>query len=56
MGKLKSLYGKEKFSYVQYWMKKMYFLRAKNLSDCKDVINKIKEIFDIMEKSKIKSI
>jgi len=49
MQKLRSLYGKKKSSDVQYWFKKMYSLKAKNLSDCKDVINQIKEIFDIME-------
>jgi len=49
--KLKSLYGKKKSSDVQYWMRKMYSLKAKNLSDCKDVINQIKEIFDIMTKN-----
>ncbi len=53
MEKLKSLYGEEKSSDIQYWMKKIYSLKAKNLSDCKDVINKIKEIFDIMEKNKV---
>jgi len=52
MEKLQSLYGKEKSADVQYWMKKMYSLKARNLSECKDVINKIKEIFDIMAKNK----
>jgi len=55
MEKLKSLYGKKKSSDVQYWMRKMYSLKAKNLSDCKDVINQIKEIFDIMTKKQRKS-
>jgi len=49
MQKLRSLYGKKKSSDVQYWLKKLYSLRAKDLSDCKDTINQIKEIFEIME-------
>jgi len=50
--KLKSLYGNEKSADIQYWMKKMYSLRAKNLMECKDVINQINEIFNIMERNK----
>eukprot|EP00833_Pecoramyces_ruminatium_P002444 jgi/Orpsp1_1/1176476/evm.model.c7180000057769.1 len=51
MQKLKTLYGKKKSSDVQYWMRKMYSLKAKNLSECKDVINQIKEIFNIMTRN-----
>ncbi|ORX50269.1 hypothetical protein BCR36DRAFT_326810, partial [Piromyces finnis] len=51
MKKLKSMYGKKKSADIQYWMKKMYSLKATDLSECKDVINQIKEIFDIMSRS-----
>ena len=51
MQKLKSLYGNKKSADIQYWMKKMYSLRAKNLFECKDVINQINEIFDIMNRN-----
>jgi len=51
MQKLRSLYGNKKTADIQYWMKKMYSLRAKILSECKDVINQINEIFDIMNRN-----
>jgi len=50
--KLKSLHGNEKSDDIQNWMKKMYSLSTKNLMECKDVINQINEIFDIMERNK----
>ncbi|ORX42078.1 hypothetical protein BCR36DRAFT_338039, partial [Piromyces finnis] len=51
MKKLRSMYGKKKSADIQYWMKKMYSLKATDLSECKDVINQIKEIFDIISRS-----
>jgi len=55
MEKLKTLYGKKKTADLNYLLKKLYSLKAKkNLSDCKDIINQIKEIFEVMEKNNIK--
>ena len=51
MEKLKTLYGKKKTADLNYWLKKLYSFRAKDLSDCKDVINQINEIFNVMDKS-----
>jgi len=38
----KTLYRKKKYSDIQYSMKKIYLIKAKNLSDYKDIINQIK--------------
>ena len=54
MEKLKTLYGKKKTADLNYWLKKLYSFKAKDLSDCKDVINQINEIFNVMDKSNIK--
>ena len=54
MEKLKVLYGKKKTADLNYWLKKLYSLKAKNLSECKDIINQIKEIFEVMDKNNIR--
>ena len=51
---LKTLYGKKKTADLNYWLKKLYPSKTKNLSDCKDIINHIKEIFEVIEKNNIK--
>jgi len=48
MQKLKNLNGKKKSSDLQYRTKEMYSIKAKNLSERRDVINQIEEIFDII--------
>ncbi|ORX52650.1 hypothetical protein BCR36DRAFT_286510, partial [Piromyces finnis] len=34
---------------IQHWMKKLYSLKAKSLTDCKDVLHQINEIFSVMK-------
>ena len=53
MEKLKTLYGKKKIADLNYWLKKLYSFKAKNLSDFKNIINQIKEIFEFMKKDNI---
>ncbi|ORX79844.1 hypothetical protein BCR32DRAFT_281036 [Anaeromyces robustus] len=37
MKKLKSIFGKKKFTEVNYWIKKLYSLKAKNLFEYKEI-------------------
>ncbi|ORX33612.1 hypothetical protein BCR36DRAFT_448949 [Piromyces finnis] len=53
MQKLKVLYRKKKIADPNYWLKKLYSLKAKNLTDCKDIINQINEIFYVMNRNNI---
>jgi len=54
MKKLTTLYGKKKSTDTEFWMKKMYSIKAKNLHECKGVINGLNEIFEKLESSNIK--
>jgi len=45
MNKIKNFYGKKKSSDVQFLLKTIYSIKAKNLNDCKEVITEILEIF-----------
>ncbi|ORX54644.1 hypothetical protein BCR36DRAFT_410453 [Piromyces finnis] len=49
MQKLKTLYQGSESSDIQHWMKKLYSLKAKSLTDCKDVLHQISEIFSVLE-------
>ena len=52
MQKFKNLYGKKKSSDLQYQTRKMYSIKTKSLSECKDIINQIEEVFSIIKKNK----
>ncbi|ORX64616.1 hypothetical protein BCR32DRAFT_251017 [Anaeromyces robustus] len=54
MKKLRNLFEKKKFANVNYWVRRLYSLKDKNLSECKDILNQINEIFEIMVNNDIK--
>ena len=49
MEKIKNIYGKKKSSDVQFLLKKMYSIHAKNLYECKEVIAELLEVFEKLE-------
>ena len=49
MNKIKELYKRDDKEYLNFWYRKLYSLKAKDISDTMEIINEIMELFNLLQ-------